>query len=191
MPRLAINYQNTIIYKIVCRDLAIKNCYVGHTTDFTNRKRGHKQGCNGIKQCYVHRFINENGSWNNWDMILVETYPCTNLYEASARERHWIETLNADLNQCLPPTGLAKSEYKKQYYAENRHKFIENHKQYVTENIDRIKEYQKQYSIEHSDNLKEYQRQRNSTKYCCIICRKEMRRDNFNSHYKRIHNIST
>jgi hypothetical protein len=38
MPRLPIDYSKSIIYKIVCKDLDVKDCYVGSTTNFTNRK---------------------------------------------------------------------------------------------------------------------------------------------------------
>ena len=38
MPKKEINYQNTIIYKIRCKDLNIKDVYVGHTTNFIQRK---------------------------------------------------------------------------------------------------------------------------------------------------------
>lgn len=40
MPRLNINYQNTIIYKFVCNDINIfKEEYVGNTTHFINREK--------------------------------------------------------------------------------------------------------------------------------------------------------
>ena len=42
MPRLAVDYLNTIIYKIVCKDLSISDVYVGQTTNFTKRKSQHK-----------------------------------------------------------------------------------------------------------------------------------------------------
>jgi hypothetical protein len=199
MPRLPIDYSKTIIYKIVCRDLAIKNCYVGHTTDFPNRKRAHKCSCKiGHKQCYVHRFINENGGWENWDMIMVEQCQCTNLYEASARERHWIETLNADLNKWSPATGLSHiewdknnyiknadkiAEYQKQYYAKNADKIIERAKQYNTENADRIKEYQKQYITENADILKD----KRTRRVCCIQCKCEISYSSLFRHYKLKH----
>ena len=32
MPRIAMDYNKTIMYRIVCNDLEIKDCYVGHTT---------------------------------------------------------------------------------------------------------------------------------------------------------------
>jgi predicted GIY-YIG superfamily endonuclease len=46
MPQKAINYSNTIIYKLVSNDLNFKSCYVGHTTDMTHRKQKHKSCCN-------------------------------------------------------------------------------------------------------------------------------------------------
>jgi hypothetical protein len=200
MPRKPIDYSNTIIYKLVCRNLEIKSCYVGHTTDFPNRKRGHKLSCDGIKrQQYVHLFINENGGWQNWDMIMVEKFQCKDVYEASARERFYIEQLNADLNKYSPATGLSKSEYDKQYYIENADKIKEAKKQYYIENKDKIVEYEKQHYIENADKIKEAKKQYytehaakikdyNSTRFCCIICRKEFSRCSLNRHYNLKHN---
>ena len=45
MPKNEIDYYNYIIYKIVCKDSNIKDIYVGHTTNFVQRKYAHKQGC--------------------------------------------------------------------------------------------------------------------------------------------------
>ena len=38
MPKDIINYSSTIIYKIVCKDLNVKDIYIGHTTNFIKRK---------------------------------------------------------------------------------------------------------------------------------------------------------
>ena len=38
MPRKNCDYSRTVIYKIVCNDLNITDCYVGHTTEFTKEK---------------------------------------------------------------------------------------------------------------------------------------------------------
>jgi len=156
MPKVPIDYSKTIIYKIVCRDLGIKNCYVGHTTNFMKRKIRHKGSCN-IRTSYVYQFINENGGWENWDMIMIETYPCSNLYEASARERHWMETLNADLNKNSPPTGLPRSEVIKQYQIENRDKIAEQHKQWGRKRV------------------------------CCVLCKSELSFASLTRHYTRKH----
>ena len=91
MPRIPINYQNTIIYKIVCNDLNIKDLYVGHTTDFKRRKSEHKLNCNNQKSekynMKIYKVIRNNQGWDNWSMIEIEKYPCNDSKEATARER--------------------------------------------------------------------------------------------------------
>ena len=131
MPRKAINYQNTEIYKIVCDDLTVKYCYVGHTTDFTNRKYNHKSRCNNEKSkkhnYKIYTTIRENGGWDNWTMVLIEKYPCENKQQAEQRERFWYEELNADLNMIRPHMTKedrkeARKEYDKEYYQANKEK---------------------------------------------------------------------
>ena len=106
MPRNEINYQNTIIYKIVCNDLNVNDLYVGSTTEFTKRKYKHKFNClnSKIDNCKfkVYDFIRDHGNWDNWSMIEVEKYPCNDGNEARSRERYWIETLKATLNERTP-----------------------------------------------------------------------------------------
>ena len=103
MPRKPINYSKTVIYKIVCNDLNIKYCYVGSTTDFSDRKSSHKVRCtnpnNAKHNIYIYRFIRENGGWQNWSMIEVERYDkCIDNNDKLKRERYWMEKLNASLN---------------------------------------------------------------------------------------------
>lgn len=153
MPKQAINYQNTIIYKIVCKDLNIKDLYVGHTTNFTQRKKSHKKSCNHSYEkgynYYVYEFIRENGGWDNWDMIEVEKYSCEDRYEALKQERYWIEELKATLNKKIPSqkkeewTNKNKEhidQYKKNWYKENKQEIIDRQKAYYEKNKDRINE---------------------------------------------------
>jgi hypothetical protein len=76
------------------------------TTNFTKRKYKHHYNSANEKSTHynlkVYQFIRLNGGWENWDMILVEEYPCDNYNQALARERHWYEELNGDLNSILP-----------------------------------------------------------------------------------------
>ena len=80
MPKKPIDYNNTIIYKIVCNNLDIKDVYVGHTTDFTKRKHQHKHICNNVNSkshnFKVYNSIRENGGWDNWSMIEIEKFEC-------------------------------------------------------------------------------------------------------------------
>ena len=69
MPKNPIDYSNTLFYKIVCNDLNIKECYVGHTTSFRKRKTVHKNTCNNPNvECHnmpLYKFIRANGGWDN------------------------------------------------------------------------------------------------------------------------------
>ena len=133
MPKTIINYENTIIYKIVCKDLNIKDVYVGSTTNFTNRKRDHKKCCINATDRHFHQknyeIMRNNGGWDNWEMIEIEKFSCKDSNEARSRERYWYEQLNANLNSQRPLTTVEerKNEVKqkcKLYYEANKEKVI-------------------------------------------------------------------
>ena len=115
------NYNNTIIYKIVCNNLHITDCYVGHTTNFTKRKSQHKYVCNTITHKYynlkIYMAIRANGGWTNWSMIEIEKFTCLDSNEARAREHHWYEVFHAKLNS-IRPIGLSQVEYTIQHKPE-------------------------------------------------------------------------
>jgi hypothetical protein len=95
-----VDYSKVIIYKIVCKDLNVTECYVGHTTNFRVRKTLHKYNCNNSTKTShfkVYEMIRANCGWNNWEMIEIEKYPCNDFNEARARERYWYEILNSKL----------------------------------------------------------------------------------------------
>ena len=48
MPKTDVDYSNTIIYKICCKDESITDVYVGHTTNFIQRKYSHKISCSNL-----------------------------------------------------------------------------------------------------------------------------------------------
>jgi hypothetical protein len=122
MPRNPINYDNTIIYKIVCKDININCVYVGHTTSFTHRKREHKSRCNLQYQFTIYKTINDNGGWDNWEMIEIEKYPCNDANEARTRERYWYEKLHAILNSRCPTENIEEKKRKGKIYLKKYHK---------------------------------------------------------------------
>ena len=133
MPKNNINYSNTIIYKIVCIDLNIKDLYIGSTTDFYNRKSNHKSKCNLENgknyDLNIYKCIRANGGWDNWSMIEIEKFPCKDSLEARARERYWCEQLNATLNSNKPYiTNNELKEYFTEYYQNNKDKILEYNK---------------------------------------------------------------
>ena len=147
MPRLPIDYSKTIIYKICCNDVNIKEVYVGHTTDLTRRRQQHKENCNNEKRKeynqYKYQFIRENGGWENWSLVPVEEFSCENVNQATIRERYWFERLEASLNIKVPSRN--KIEYQKEYRRENYDEYKDKEKKYYQNNKQIISEKQKNY----------------------------------------------
>ena len=104
MPKIDIDYSNTIIYKITCNDDTIKDVYVGHTTNFVQRKYAHKQCClnNNLNKCKLYEVIRNNGGWNNWTMEIVNFFNCKDHNEARQKEQEYFILLNANLNSVEP-----------------------------------------------------------------------------------------
>ena len=103
MPKVDIDYSNTIIYKIHCKDSNVTEIYVGHTTNFTKRKYAHKTKCNMVKnKIKIYSIIRQNGGWDNWDMVEIAKYNCKDKTEARIKEQHHYEELKANLNSCPP-----------------------------------------------------------------------------------------
>jgi hypothetical protein len=152
MPLTKIDYSNTIIYKLCCKDLSISEVYIGHTTDFRRRKNCHKSKCNNEKNrdydLKVYQFIRENGNWDNWNMIEVERFEAIDGNDAKKRERYWIEELKANLNSNIPTRTQKewsiqyennrkesikeyKNEKAKEYYQKNKETIAEKEKEKV------------------------------------------------------------
>ncbi|NIQ13077.1 MAG: GIY-YIG nuclease family protein [Candidatus Dadabacteria bacterium] len=160
MPKTEINYSNACIYKLVCNDINIPECYVGSTTNFSQRKRTHKSKCNKNYNIYVYQFIRGHGGWDNWSMIKIEDHECKDGNDLRARERYYIEHLKAELNKTIPLR--THKEYRKQYYQDNKNKESEQCKQYYLDNSDKIKEQQKQYYLDNKEKIKEQQSQKHT-----------------------------
>ena len=156
MPRLPIDYSNTIIYKLCCNDISVTDVYVGHTTNFVKRKQQHKCHCNSNtakSQYYVYQFIRDHGGWDNWSMIEICKVSCVDVNEAARIERQHIESLGATLNKQVPSRTLAE------YNQDNKDKILERTRQYRQDNKEYFTERNRQYRSEHREELIEFSRQ--------------------------------
>ena len=116
-PKSEIDYSNTIIYKITCKDTGVKELYVGHTTNFVQRKHAHKQSCMNPKStnhtCKLYSIIREHGGWKNWIMEIIHFFNCNNQCEARTKEQEYFILLNATLNSIEPmPSGKPLAKHK-------------------------------------------------------------------------------
>jgi hypothetical protein len=71
-------------------DTTLTECYVGHTTNFTQRKKNHKNSYfneNHPNHFFpVYEFMREHGGWEIFIMLQMEEFPCETKREAEIRE---------------------------------------------------------------------------------------------------------
>ena len=167
-------YENSVIYKLVHKeDLDNNNIYIGSTTNFRGRKLKHKENCyyesSKAHNYYVYQFIRENGGWDEWEMVAVETYPCESKRELEIRERFHIETLKSKLNGKIP--YRSRKEYyednkeiisikSKEYRQDNKEKIIKRSKKYYEDNKEIISIKSRIYYEDNIENIIEYGKNR-------------------------------
>jgi hypothetical protein len=191
MPKTQMDYSKGFIYRLVCKDLSVKELYVGSSTNFRQRKSSHKSRCTkeGNRKYHynVYQYIRDNGGWDNWDMIEIEKYPCNDEHELAKRERYWIEELKASLNTSIPTRTKQElmntteyKQYKKEYDSERNKN---------PEVIKKRKEQQKKYNEENKEKIakqkKEYNKERRKIKISCE-CGSIIKKEYISKHYKTI-----
>jgi hypothetical protein len=102
MPKVDIDYANTLFYKISCKDTNITDLYIGHTTNFVQRKSAHKQCSKKNYTCKLYNVIRQNGGWDNWRMDIIAYHECKDHYEARKKEQEYFILYNATLNSIEP-----------------------------------------------------------------------------------------
>lgn len=170
MPRVAIDYSKTVIYRISHKEVEGLD-YVGSTTDFTRRKASHKSSCNNPNSqghhLKVYETIRENGGWDAFRMLEIKKFPCVDNREAEAEEERCRKELKAALNMIRAfVTGDEIKDDKKQYYERNREIIIEKAKLYTENHKENVAEYQKKYREQNKDKARE----RESVTYICECC---------------------
>jgi len=170
---MEIDYSNTVIYKITCKDPLITDLYVGHTTNFVQRKHGHKQSCinekSGNYNCKLYKTIRANGGWDNWVMEIVAFFKYNDHYEARIKEQEYFTSLNATLNSLEPlpkpkpkpiETPQLNKEIKKIYFCETCKITLQN--QHLLEVHNQTKK--------HCKRVMGIETKNDATKFCCEIC---------------------
>jgi hypothetical protein len=160
------DYSKTVIYKIVCKDINIKESYGGHTTHIVKRRQMHKSKCNNendkLFNSYVYKFIRDNGGWENWDLIWQYDFPCDSKKEAELEERKFIEKEKCELNSyklCVTDE-------------ENKERIKKNHIEYYEKCKDEINEKRKlKYKCQCGSNIRicdkaRHERSKKHIKYC-------------------------
>jgi len=147
------NYKDGKVYRLDC--LTTNKVYIGSTCykNLSQRLSDHvskfKRWKNGLKKNTITSFqIIEQG---NYKISLIELFPCDSKDELTARESHYIRTIDC-INKVIPDRTI--EEYRPQYYEKNKEIIKERSKKYREEHQDKLKEYFKIYTQEHADKIK-------------------------------------
>ena len=154
-----VNYKLGKIYRLECNITGL--VYVGSTCEPTLAKRltkhvaAYRSYLKGVGNRYVSSFkILEN---NDYDIILIEKYPCNDIDELHSRECYFtnqIDCVNIRKNQGVINRLGGKKEYQKEYQ-----------KEYCKLKKDKIKEYQKEYQKEYCELNKDKIKVKNKDYY--------------------------
>jgi len=182
-------YKNGKIYRIVCNETGLQ--YIGSTCKtLKQRLQQHKssyKAYNDGKVNYITSFkILEN---NNYDIVLIEDFPCERKEQLNARERFYIDSLTC-VNKNSPNkfNELGKVKYAKEYYNDNKDKILDQKMIYYNDNKDKILNYQKEYREDNKDKILNYQKEyREDNKEKFLDYQKEYREDN-KEYYKQYKN---
>jgi len=167
-----VNYQLGKIYKLVSNNTGKQ--YIGSSCQkkLCSRLTGH---VNKSNKC-ISREIIEDG---NYEIILIENFPCDSKDELHKRERYYIENLDC-INKVIPTR--TKKEYNetnkehmreqnkeryivnkdrilermKEHYIVNKGRILEQTKEYRKKNKERILEQAKEYRKNNKERIKEY-----------------------------------
>jgi len=161
------DYSKSVIYTIRSKD----NIYVGSTLNFRSRKNKHKSSLtNENSKSYNYKlYKNIRDNDGEWDMQPHSIFPCVSKMELTIEEERVRQLLTADMNSHSCWSGLAKSDYKKQWYEQHRDEITEYNKQYREQHRDEICEQKKQYREQHRDEINEKFRQKVTCECGCVV----------------------
>ena len=173
----ASDIDNYVMYKIYPKNTNLNYCYIGHTNDFSHRKRHHRLPCintnNSKAHIKLYQVIRENGGWDEWEMIELEKFNGKTKLEARIREQELMNQHNANLNMLNAyiteeERAATKKAITEKFRIENKTKIREQEKKYKEDHKDVISEQMKKYRKENKDKIyektKEY-RENNKEKH--------------------------
>ena len=184
-----VNYENSVIYKITCRDTGEK--YIGATSvSIEKRMNKHKAHAkmydNGTitKKCTSYEIMKRG----NYNVEILEKYPCESKLFLGQRERYWIEKdkeQGNNLNKVIPTRP--KKEYDNAYYEERKEEIKEKRADYFTEynQKDETKDRKHEWYLANKEKSIEACKVRRAERVECEVCGKWYTKCRHSEHIKQ------
>lgn len=146
LTKMNKDYSCAVVYKIVCKDTNISFVYVGSTCNYRMRLSHHKSDYFNVNspryKLPLYEFMRVNGDWTNFEVVIVEEFPCNNKRELEEREQHW-KVVCGD-NMGLKKAHITKDQIKEEAhknYVENREARLKRAKEYYEQNKELKRKY--------------------------------------------------
>lgn len=114
-----------VIYKIVCKDLNVKEIYLGMTINFNVIRNTYKYIYNNRLRLKpnmnLFNYIFLHGGFDNFLIEIIKIYNCENVKEANIFKRQHYNELQPTLNKNRP--SISREEifiYQRDYHTENK-----------------------------------------------------------------------
>jgi len=154
-----------VVYKIFCKNDKIKDEYIGSTNHFLIRRSQHKSNCKKKKNLKVYNFINANGGWENWEMIILLKFTKNSNIELKIKEKIIYELSENRLNTNSPhATKQDKLNWRKNWILKNP-------------------DYQKNWNLKNRDLIYAHKKQLDVCECSKYVSKNNINRHRLNSKY--------
>lgn len=140
------DYSRAVVYKIVCKDTNISFVYVGSTCNYRDRLSHHKSDYFNVAspryKLPLYEFMRANGDWINFEVVIVEEYPCECKRDLEVREQHWKIVCGDNIG--VKKAHVTKEEIKEEArknYIQNRENRLQRAKDYYEQNKEKKRKY--------------------------------------------------
>jgi hypothetical protein len=153
-----VNYNNGKIYKIEAMNAPVgEKIYIGSTTKqylsqrMDKHRSEYKNWKNGKAGKVMAYDLFDKYGVENCRIVLIELVNANSKDELLSREAYYIKNTEQKFNRIIPIQTIdERKEYKKNYYADNKEKFIEKSKDYYASNVQKIKETHERYRFKNN-----------------------------------------
>lgn len=174
------------VYKLMCKDDTIKDCYIGSTINLQSRLNKHKNNSiNENSEKYhlkVYKKIRECGGWVNWKCEVLDELENPTRSELIQLERIYYEENieNATMNSVY--CGRTPQEARDAWWKKNPDYMV----QYRENNIDRIKKYNDDYYRSNREEILTKWKTRLTCECGCVVNKSCMIRHKNSAKHKKL-----
>jgi ATP-dependent helicase YprA (DUF1998 family) len=178
------DYSQGKIYKIISSECDL--VYYGSTVDPLNVRLNIHKGTYNMYLKGNHHYVTSFGiiEKGNYEIVLVENYPCNSKKELRLREGEYIKN-----NQCVNHNVAGRTP--EEYYEDNHERILNQRKEYREKNREIIRHKLKEYNEENREKINQRQRDYNklnrekiNQKIICNICGSEISKRYLSRHQK-------